>query len=118
MVMKQYLIRLDDACPTMDRDNWKRIENILDKYEIRPMVGIIPMCGDEKMFYNEPDTNFWVKIRSWQEIKGWTFAMHGYDHCYIASGGMSGLNPMWERSEFAGLSLEKQREKIRLGGVF
>lgn len=28
---------------------------------------------------------------------------------------MKGLNPLWQRSEFAGVSLEKQKEKIRKG---
>lgn len=41
--------------------------------------------------------------------------MHGYDHCYISEDGLKGLNPMWKRSEFAGLPLEVQREKIRRG---
>ena len=33
--MKQYyLVRLDDACPQMNRLRWQRIENILDKYDV------------------------------------------------------------------------------------
>ena len=40
--MKKYLIRLDDACPTMDAGRWLKMEMLLDQYGIRPMVGIIP----------------------------------------------------------------------------
>ena len=49
------------------------------------------------------------------ERKGWQIALHGYDHVCISDGGMKGLNPFWRRSEFAGLPLEQQREKISNG---
>ena len=45
--MKQYLIRLDDACPTMNFSRWRVIEEILDKYHIAPLVGIVPSCEDQ-----------------------------------------------------------------------
>lgn len=115
MTQSKYLIRLDDACPTMDAVKWQRMEDLLDAYKFRPMVGIIPNCQDPQLMLDEPDPHFWQKALSWRE-KNWTLAMHGYDHCYISDKGMLGLNPMWERSEFAGVPLEKQREKIR-GGV-
>lgn len=110
----KYLVRLDDACPTMDAVKWQRMETLLDAYEVKPMVGIIPHCQDPQLMLDEPDPHFWQKVLAWQD-KNWTLAMHGYDHCYISDQGMCGLNPMWERSEFAGVSLEKQREKIRDG---
>ena len=114
MTQSKYLIRLDDACPTMDAVKWQRMEDLLDAYRVKPMVGIIPHCQDHQLMLDEPDLHFWQKTLVWQE-KNWTLAMHGYDHCYISDQGMSGLNPMWERSEFAGVPLEKQREKIRDG---
>ena len=114
MPHSKYLIRLDDACPTMDAVKWQRMETLLDAYGVKPMVGIIPNCQDPQLMLDEPDPHFWQKALSWQE-KNWTLAMHGYDHCYMSDKGMSGLNPMWERSEFAGVPLEKQREKIRDG---
>ena len=60
------------------------------------------------------DTTFWTKVKSWVN-KGWAIALHGHDHCYISEDGLKGLNPLWARSEFAGVSLEKQKEKIREG---
>ena len=110
----KYLIRLDDACPTMDRAKWERIEEILDHHGIRPMVGVIPHNEDPKQEINPVDVNFWQKVHQWDE-KGWTIALHGYNHCYSSEGGLKGLNPMWRRSEFAGLPLEEQRVKIRKG---
>lgn len=44
----KYLIRLDDACPTMDKAKWQRIFDILDGNGVRPMVGIIPHNEDSK----------------------------------------------------------------------
>lgn len=110
----QYLIRLDDACPTMDAKKWQRMEDILDKYGIKPMVGIIPYNEDPKTMRNEPDKKFWDKPAKWKE-KGWVLALHGYNHVFSSDGGMKGLNPFWARSEFAGLSLKEQKNKIRDG---
>lgn len=112
--MIKYLIRLDDACPTMDAAKWQRMEDILDRYGVRPMVGIIPHNEDPLQMIDAEDPDFWGKVSKW-ESKGWAIALHGYDHCYISNEGMKGLNPLWERSEFAGVSLEKQKEKIREG---
>lgn len=110
----KYLIRLDDACPTMSVEKWTRIEAILDNYNIRPMVGVVPHNEDEHLMCDEEDNDFWIKVKEW-EAKGWSIALHGYNHCYISEAGMSGLNPFWKRSEFAGVSIEKQKEKIRMG---
>ena len=111
---QKYLLRLDDACPTMNRNNWGRIEALLGRYGIKPMVGIVPNNRDDNLKQDMPDPDFWEKARKWQK-KGWAIAMHGYDHCYISLEGLKGMNPLWERSEFAGLPLEKQKEKIRQG---
>lgn len=114
MFKNQYLIRLDDACLTMDSANWGRIETILDENGIKPMVGVIPNNEDPKQQIDSVDEDFWNKVHQWED-KGWTIALHGYNHCYSSDGGLKGLNPMWSRSEFAGLSFEEQRMKIRKG---
>lgn len=44
--MSHYVIRLDDACPTMNHANWNRMEYLLDKYSVRPIVGVIPENQD------------------------------------------------------------------------
>ncbi len=110
----KYLIRLDDACPTMDAVKWQRMEDILDAVGIRPMVGIIPHNEDPKQFVDKADNCFWNKALRWKE-KGWAIALHGFNHCYISDQGMKGLNPLWARSEFVGVPLEIQCEKIRAG---
>ena len=110
----KYLIRLDDACPTMDAIKWQKMEDMLDAYGVKPMVGVIPANKDPKQQIDAADVEFWTKVKNWKK-KGWAIALHGYDHCFISDAGMKGLNPLWERSEFAGVPLEQQKEKIRKG---
>lgn len=109
---RRYLIRLDDACPTMASGKWGRIEDILDRYGIRPMVGIVPDNQDEKLKVEPADEGFWAKAKEWQD-KGWTIALHGCTHLYHESKG--GLNPLWNKSEFVGLSYEAQLAKLTEG---
>lgn len=113
---RKYLIRLDDACPTMDAARWQRMFDILDRNGIRPMVGVIPANEDPQQQVDAPDPLFWENVVSWQQ-KGYTIALHGYTHVYLTTQGLNGLNPMWTRSEFAGLPLAEQKQKIRLGIV-
>lgn len=111
--MSQYIMRLDDASEYMDVEKWQRMENLLDKYHIKPIVGVIPNNQDLDMVGVYPkDELFWEKVQRWRE-KGWTIALHGYTHVFET--GEGGLNPVNDRSEFAGVSLERQREKIRAG---
>lgn len=110
--MNQYLIRLDDACPTMDRAKWDRMESILDKYDVKPLVGVIPHNEDPKQMIDSSDEGFWDKVHQWEQ-KDWAIALHGYNHVYSSSEG--GINPLWNKSEFAGHPLEIQIEKIRKG---
>lgn len=107
-----FLIRLDDACPSMDQEKWGRLELILDKYGIKPMVGVIPHNEDPKQQIETEDSYFWDKVKNWKE-KNWAIALHGYNHVYSTKEG--GINPLWHKSEFAGHPLDIQKEKIRKG---
>lgn len=113
MNKQQYLFRLDDACPTMHMNNWKKLEQIFDKHGILPLVGIIPDNQDQGQLYSQENKDFWNIARTWQS-KGWSIALHGYKHLYHLAQ-ESGLNPLWKRSEFVGLTLKEQRSKIREG---
>lgn len=111
--MGNYIMRLDDASDHMDIGKWQRMESLLDRYEIKPIFGIIPENRDESLVSRyETNPLFWQKVCGWVE-KGWTPAMHGYQHCYVTEEG--GINPVNKRSEFAGLPYEEQAEKIRKG---
>lgn len=110
--MSRYIIRLDDAADRMDCKKWARMEKLLDKYDIKPLVGVIPNCRDEMMNIYDRDPDFWNKVHQW-DTKGWTIALHGYEHVYCTTDG--GIHPVNNRSEFAGLSLEQQKNKIKNG---
>jgi Uncharacterized protein conserved in bacteria (DUF2334) len=111
--MPNYIIRLDDACPQMHTANWQRVEDILDKYKIVPLIAVIPDNKDQSLFYNI-DENFWTTtIPKWQ-AKGWELALHGYKHIYTPTTKKS-LVPFKQKSEFTGFSYEVQKEKIQKG---
>lgn len=105
----KYLIRLDDACPEMDRQKWTKIEAILDAHKIKPIVAVIPNNKNQQLNKDKPDLNFWDKVKRW-ETKGWAIALHGYDHVYITK--ERGLVSTNKKSEFAGVEYSVQKEKI------
>jgi predicted deacetylase len=107
----QYLIRLDDACDTMDRNKWHLIERVLDQHAIKPIVAVIPDNRDPALVFGERDEVFWNKVRTWA-MKGWTIGMHGHTHVMHSTDGEV-LVPFYARSEFVGLSLQDQAVKIR-----
>lgn len=107
-----YLIRIDDVCPTMNSENFSRLKDMLHQHDIKPIIGIIPDNADPKLMTEQPKDTFWMDMKSLSE-KGWIIAQHGYRHEYITpNGGLLGIN---QKSEFAGLSYERQLEKIALG---
>lgn len=111
--MTQYIMRLDDASEYMDVKKWERIETLFDKYYIKPIVGVIPNNQDPDMVeVYLRDLEFWNKVVNWEK-KGWAVALHGYTHVFETNEG--GINPVNNRSEFAGVSLERQKEKIKMG---
>lgn len=107
-----YLLRLDDASEFMDVEKWKRMELLLDKYDIKPIFGIIPHNEDPALLAYGSMEGFWEWMRTWT-VKGWTPALHGYTHVFETNEG--GMNPVNDRSEFAGVSLDRQRQKVRDG---
>ncbi len=110
--MTQFLIRFDDLCPTMNWAVWQQVEEILNEYQIRPMIAVVPDNRDAELDVAPARPDFWNCVRGWQE-RGWTIALHGYQHVYVTSdSGLIGKNPY---SEFAGLSEAAQEKKLRAG---
>jgi predicted deacetylase len=106
-----YLVRLDDALPTLRTDTWEVVENLLNEYGIKPMVAVIPNNRDETMLFCAEDPLFWERVRGWQ-AKGWSIGLHGFEHTYHKVSRTRSLIPLHERSEFVGLDLEVQRNKF------
>lgn len=102
--MLKYIIRLDDACPTMNEKKWQAIEMLLDKYNIKPIVGIIPDNKDSDFKYPKIK-DFWKKYpHKWQE-KGWIIAVHGYNHNLTKT----------IRTEFSSKSYKEQKKTLHAG---
>ncbi len=45
----KYLIRLDDASHYSNEEKWDRIESILIKFQIKPIVAVIPNNKDKNI---------------------------------------------------------------------
>jgi len=108
----RYIFRLDDACPTMDHSRWARLETLFDNLGICPLVAVVPCNQDPILQVSEPDPNFWARVRCWQD-KGWTIALHGYQHQFHYIDRSKLLLPFYDRSEFAGLSFDDQSQMFR-----
>jgi hypothetical protein len=113
MFSARYLIRLDDACPTMATERWLKFEELFDRFSIRPIVAVIPDNQDRAMVFDEPDALFWDRVCRWQD-KGWEIALHGHTHVMEATKARQVL-PFYDRSEFSGLPYEEQKRKLLTG---
>lgn len=108
----QCMMRLDDITPDMNWERFYRAKEIFDRYQIYPLIGVVPDNRDETLHKEEGREEFWNIIRQLQSA-GWTVAQHGTYHCYeTEDNGILGINPF---SEFAGLPFEKQLDKLRAG---
>lgn len=116
LLQPTFYIRLDDAHPNMNHVAWDSFEELLDRYSIKPIVAVIPDCRDQDISFSETDLNFWERVKAWK-AKGWHIGIHGLAHEFITSdSGLVGINNF---SEFAGTSIEMQREKlIRAVSIF
>ena len=106
----KYLVRFDDICPTMNWRVWNRVEELLVRYEIRPILAVVPDNQDPGLRVDPPESCFWDHARRWQ-ARGWTIGLHGYQHRLVTQG--SEIGPPVGFSEFAGLPMEQQETKLR-----
>lgn len=105
----QYLVRFDDICPTMNWSIWERVESVLMRHNIKPILAVVPDNRDPMLMVDSVCAGFWERVRAWQAT-GWTIALHGYQHRYETDHpGLLGINIF---SEFAGLSYAAQRAKL------
>ncbi len=116
---KDYCVfRLDDITPGLDMAKFNRMKDIFDRYQVKPLIGVIPDNRDPKLIVGDVDADgiedsFWDWVRYLQNNCGWTVAQHGHAHIYVNK--KPGLLRQNRYSEFVGLSLEEQSEQIRKG---
>jgi hypothetical protein len=93
-------------------DIWSEIEARLMQLNIKPILAVVPDNQDPVLQAAPPINDFWQRVRHWQDL-GWTIALHGYHHLYVARAG--GLVSTRKKSEFASLAADVQEEKLRRG---
>jgi peptidoglycan/xylan/chitin deacetylase (PgdA/CDA1 family) len=96
----------------MNWDLWGEIEALLIKLGIQPLLGVIPDNQDQSLVVQKPIDDFWARVRTWQ-ARGWTIGLHGYQHRYVSAN--AGLVATRKKSEFAGLPIQEQAEKLKQG---
>jgi hypothetical protein len=108
----QYLLRFDDLCPTMSRVRRERFLDIIARHSLRPILAVVPDNHDPDLKINDPDPQFWDRMRS-LEAAGATIAMHGYRHICTSTG--KPILGLHRKTEFAGVDQTIQRNWIREG---
>jgi predicted deacetylase len=108
----QFLLRIDDLCPTIHARRWGRLRELLQEHSIRPILAVVPANQDPELRVSAPDRSFWQQMRDLQSA-GATIALHGYTHLCSQTG--RGLIPLHRTGEFAGLGIDEQRHRIAAG---
>jgi len=108
----QYLLRIDDLCPTVAHDNWLRMSSLIQDFDIRPILAVVPANQDPELECSPADLEFWRQMRE-MESTGATIALHGYRH--LCRGRGKSLIDLHSESEFAGVPFQTQRTWIHDG---
>ena len=103
------VIRMDDITPGMNWGKFNRFKELLDLYNIKPLIGVVPDNQDPNLNIEKDAVDFWEKVKTWQD-NGWIIALHGMNHIYTTAKG--GCFPLNNFSEYAGVPYEKQYEMI------
>lgn len=104
--------RMDDISPAMNWSRFNRFVELFNKYELCPLLGLIPDNQYESLFIDPPEQKFWQLMRTLKS-QGWSISQHGYQHTIQTdNSGILGIN---QRSEFAGLSYDEQYRRIIAG---
>lgn len=107
-------VRLDDITPDMDWQRFFAFKALLDKYQVKPLIGIVPDNKDENIRGTQEGApeDFWGYVKQLQK-EGWCVALHGYRHLYTTKKG--GIFPLNNFSEFAGIPYEEQNRMLAEG---
>ena len=105
-------VRLDDITPDMDYEKFYKMKQLLDTYQIKPLIGVVPFNEDKNLMRNPKREDF-AEFLQGLINEGWLLALHGYKHLYTTHKG--GLFPLNHFSEYVSIPLEKQDEMIAEG---
>ena len=108
------LIRFDDIAANMNWNLMDKCEELFDKNNIKPVMGVIPNNKDRELLSYPKRENFWKIVERWKS-KNWEIAMHGYNHIYDTNTKNKDYFNYGGGSEFFGHSIEVQKNKIKSG---
>jgi hypothetical protein len=108
------LLRFDDIAENMNWHLMDKCEKLFDKYNIKPVMGVIPNNQDPILKSFPKRENFWKIVKSWQQ-KGWEISMHGYNHIYNQKTFKKDYFKHGGKSEFFGETFNNQSNKIIKG---
>jgi hypothetical protein len=106
----QLLVRLDDFTPNRPRDRWSRVEAMLGRLSIRPLVAVVPQ--DRYFGAQVSDDSFWEDVRG-LAARDWTIGLHGLTHEVVPIPADARREIFYAtKSEFVGLPFEQQLQRI------
>ena len=108
------LIRMDDIAENMNWHLMDKCELLFDKYQIKPLLGVIPKNRDPELLKFNKNNEFWKRVMGWKN-KGWEITMHGCNHLYTQKSDKNDIFNYGGNSEFYGLNYHTQLEKIKNG---
>jgi predicted deacetylase len=102
---ERYYLRLDDAHERMHLKNWKKIESLCIKYDIKPLVALIPNNKDSEICFetNTNNINIDDTVKRWYQAD-WCIGIHGYNHDLVSINPLRNILPLNNVSEFVHLS--------------
>lgn len=118
-------VRLDDITPDMDWERFWACKAVLDRYQVKPLIGVVPDNRDDMLKGKTKESqelaqtvmpdgkkDFGAYVNRLRQ-EGWAVSMHGYRHIYSTKKG--GLFPLNNFSEFAGVPYEEQKRMLSDG---
>lgn len=118
-------VRLDDITPDMDWERFLACKAVLDRYQVKPLIGVVPDNRDTMLKGKSKESralaekvmpggrrDFGAYVRQLQK-EGWAVSMHGYRHIYSTKKG--GMFPLNDFSEFAGVPCAEQKRMLSEG---
>jgi len=110
--MAKYLMRFDDINSRMNWNKFFIIKNVLEKYNIKSILGVVPKCEDKFLEVEKVYPDYYENLRKFA-LYGDTIAQHGYEHLFDSKS--RGFYGNTLNSEFAGSSYETQLIKLSKG---
>ena len=82
----------------MNREKWSRFEKLFDRYEVKPIVAIVPNNKDPQLGIDFSDDDFWVKVAKWQ-AKSCKIALHEYEKKHQSLEDLMPVQVYYDRAE-------------------